>query len=258
MKTMQEYKDFITQGYLEYRPNVTVECAIFGYYSGELHLLLVKNKIITKWCLPAGYVKKTETLDHAAARITAERTGIENLFLRQFKTFGGPGRYDAEAVETEKLFEMTGLRIDHDSWLAGETMAVGYYALSDMQNVKPEADFLSDECAWFSMNKLPRLGFDHYEIAVEALAAMRMHLYHFPVGKNLLPEKFTLKEIKSFYEVMSGKTLNATHFPNKLIAIGLIEKTDEKKHIGAHRAPTYYQFNESVYEKTLKEGLVLA
>ena len=72
-----------------------------------------------------------------------------------------------------------------------------------------------------------------------------------------MPEKFTLKEIKSFYEVMSGKTLNATHLPNKLISIGLFEKTDEKRHIGAHRSPTYYRFVDEVYEKALREGLVL-
>jgi hypothetical protein len=82
-------------------------------------------------------------------------------------------------------------------------------------------------------------------------------LYHFPIGKNLLPEKFTLKEIKLFYETMSGKTLHITNFPNKLISIGLIVKTDEKRKIGAHRSPTYYKFNDEVYKKALKEGRVL-
>ena len=71
-----------------------------------------------------------------------------------------------------------------------------------------------------------------------------------------MPEKFTLKEIKSFYEVMSGKTLNATHLPNKLISIGLFEKTDEKRHIGAP-LPTYYKLNKEAYEKAFQDGLVL-
>jgi len=257
METLHELQDFLNKGYLAYRPNLAVECAIFGYHNSELHLLLVKNKIVTKWCLPAGYVRKVESLEQAAARVTAERTGIENLFLKQFKSFGSPGRNDPDAVDLKKLVEMTGITLNTDSWLAGETVAVGFYAITDIVNAKPKADILSSECAWFSMDKLPKLGFDHDEIAQEALFAMRMHLYHFPIGKNLLPEKFTLKEIKSFYEVMSGKTLNATHFPNKLISLGLIVKTDEKKSIGAHRSPTYYKFDEEVYNKALKEGLVL-
>jgi 8-oxo-dGTP diphosphatase len=107
------------------------------------------------------------------------------------------------------------------------------------------------------VDNLPELGFDHEEMVGEALATMRIHLYHFPIGKNLLPPKFTLKEIKLFYEVMSGKTLHASNFPSKLISLGLIVKTDEKRSIGAHRAPLYYTFDEAVYEKALKEGLVL-
>ena len=91
----------------------------------------------------------------------------------------------------------------------------------------------------------------------EALFTMRMHLYHFPIGINLLPRKFTLKEIKLFYESMSGKELNATNFPNKLISLGLIAKTNEKRSIGAHRSPTYYRFNQKAYTKALQEGLVL-
>jgi len=258
MSTIKDVKNFFTKGYLEYRPNISVDCAIFGYHGGELQLLLVKNKLITKWCLPGGYIKKTESLDEAAARTTAERTGIKNLFLKQFKTFGNPGRNSTNGVLDHKtLFELTGVRIDEKNWLAGETVSVGFYAISDIVQAQPKADMFSDECRWFPVNKLPKLGFDHKEMVSEALHAMHVHLYHYPIGKNLLPEKFTLKEIKQFYEVMSGKTLHITNFPNKLISIGLIEKTNEKRSIGAHRAPTYYKFNDKVYSKALKEGLVL-
>jgi 8-oxo-dGTP diphosphatase len=257
MESIKELKDFLKRGYLNYHPNLTVDCAIFGYHEGALRLLLVKNKVITKWCLPGGFVKKGESLDQAAARVTAERTGIENLFLKQFKTFGDPRRNDNKAFDAQKLLELTGIKIDKHSWLAGETVSVGFYAISDIITARPEADFLSSECSWFSVDKLPDLGFDHEEMVKEALAAMRMHLYHFPIGKNLLPSRFTLKEIKRFYEVMSGKTLHISNFPNKLISLGLIEKTNEKRSIGAHRSPTYYKFNKKIYEKALKEGLVL-
>ena len=257
MNTRAELCHFLETGYGEYRPNLTVDCAIFGYDAGELKLLLVKNKLVTKWCLPGGYVRKNERLDQAAARVTTERTTIENLFLKQFKTFGDPGRSESEAVDQERLFALTGIRLRQDSWLMGETVSVGFYAISDLANAIPQADFLSSECAWFSVEQLPQLGFDHGEMVREALSTMRLHLYHYPVGKSLLPTKFTLKEIKRFYEVMSGKALHITNFPNKLLAIGLIQKTDEKRPIGAHRSPTYYTFNEQIYGKALHEGLIL-
>jgi ADP-ribose pyrophosphatase YjhB (NUDIX family) len=259
METLQELQHFFNKGHLDYRPNLTIDCAIFGYHDGELQLLLVKNKIITKWCLPGGFVRKDESLDQAATRITAERTGIDNLFLKQFKAFGDPGRNDPRgAFEPEKLFELVQVRLEDDTWLTGETVSVGFYAITDIVNAKPNADFLSSECAWFPADKLPPLGFDHEEIVREALFTMRLHLYHFPIGQNFLQQKFTLKEIKEFYEVMSGKALNASNFPNKLISLGLIVKLDEKKNIGAHRSPTYYKFDEETYEHALREGLVLA
>jgi 8-oxo-dGTP diphosphatase len=258
MKTLAEIQEFFHRGYLDYRPNLTVDCAIFGYHSGELQLLLVKNKLFTKWCLPGGYVRNSETLDQAAARITAERTGIGNLFLKQFKAFGDPGRNNPHSVDEEQLFSLIGLRIGDPGWLAGETASIGFYAITDITNATPEADYLSSECRWFPADQLPPLGFDHDEMAREALFTMRMHLYHFPIGKNLLQQKFTLKEIKAFYEVMSGKQLNASNFPNKLISLGLIVKLDEKRNIGAHRSPAYYKFDEETYNKALQEGLVLA
>jgi 8-oxo-dGTP diphosphatase len=257
MKNLKELKKFLERGYVEYRPNITVDCAIFGYHNGELKLLLVKNKVVTKWCLPGGYIRKDENLDQAAARVTAERTGIANLFLKQFKAFGNTDRGHNKAFDPEFFFELTGFKISEDNWLSGKTVSIGFYAISDIVNAAPQTDFLSSECCWFSVDELPELGFDHDEMVREAFATMRMHLYHFPIGKNLLPSKFTLKEIKLFYEVMSGKTLHDSNFPSKLISIGLIVKTKEKKSIGAHRSPTYYKFNDKAYGKALREGLVL-
>jgi len=258
MKTWQETQDFFKKGYIDYRPNITVDCAIFGYHGGELQLLLVNNKVFTRWCLPGGYVRKDETLEQAAARTTADRTGIENLFLKQFKAFSEPNRNHPTSVDAGKFHELTNIRIGEEGWLNGPTVSVGYYAITDIANAMPKADFFSSECRWFPVDKLPPLGFDHDDMIREALFTMRMHLYHFPIGKNLLQQKFTLKEIKMFYEVMSGKQLNASNFPNKLISLGLIVKLDEKRSIGAHRSPAYYKFDEETYNKALSEGLVLA
>ena len=83
-----------------------IDCAIFGYHEGELKLLLVKNKIITDWCLPGGFIKREEGLDEAAGRISKERTGIKNLFLKQFKTFGDPDRNGYRNFDRKKFFKI--------------------------------------------------------------------------------------------------------------------------------------------------------
>jgi 8-oxo-dGTP diphosphatase len=258
MKSLSELQEFLKAGHLLYLPHLSIDCAIFGYHEGELKLLLVKNKIITHWCLPGGFIKREENLDEAAGRISKERTGIKNLFLKQFKTFGDPDRNGYRSFDKEGFFKLTGIKIPAESWLLDRTASVGFYAITDISNTSPEADVLSSECAWFPIDHLPKLAFDHDEMVREALLTMRVHLYHYPIGKNMLPEKFTLKEIHLFYETMLGKKLNASNFPNKLISLGLLEKLNEKRSIGAHRSPTFYKFNTKVYGLALKEGLALA
>jgi ADP-ribose pyrophosphatase YjhB (NUDIX family) len=223
-----------------------------------MKLLLLKNKFITNWCLPGGFIKREEGLDEAAGRISKERTGIKNLFLKQFKTFGDPDRNGYRSFDKKNFYKLTGIQIPSDSWLLDRTTSIGFYAITDISHAAPEADILSSECAWFPIDQIPNLAFDHNEMVKEALLTMRLHLYHYPIGKNMLPAKFTLREIHLFYETMLGKTLNPSNFPNKLISLGLLEKLDEKRSIGPHRAPTFYRFNSKVYNKALKEGLVLA
>ncbi len=255
---MEEIQQFLRRGHLDFRPNLTVDCAIFGYQEGGLKLLLVKDRIISQWCLPGGFVKKAENLVEAAARVTATNTGIYNVFLKQFKTFGDPGRNNLRGVfDAEEFLKITGFMLSPDSWLTGETVSVGFYAVTDILSAVPNTDLFSSECAWFPVNELPDLANGHREMVSDAWLAMRIDLYHFPISKSLLQPKFTLKEIKTLYEVLSGKKLNPTNFPNKVLALGLISKLEEKKHIGAHRAPAFYTFNDEVYQKALKEGLVL-
>ncbi len=257
METNEEFKVFLEKGHLEYRPNVTIDCVIFGYHAGEVKVLLVQNNVLTRWCLPGGYIRKEETLDEAAASIAKNRAGIENLFLHQFKAFGDPNRNDKKSIDFTRVSELADVNPKNLGWLDGPTITIGYYAITDIVKARPAADIFSSECAWFPIKNLPKLAFDHNELVREAMFSMRIHLYHFPIGKNLLPKKFTLREIKEFYETMSGKELNASNFPNKLVSAGLIRKTNETRQIGAHRSPSYYVFNKKVYEKALKEGLVL-
>ena len=258
MDTPEEIEDFILNGHLHYVPHVSIDCAIFGYHDQQLKLLLIKHKAIDGWCLPGGYIKRTETLVQAANRIVKERTGIGNLFLQQFKTFGDPDRAKINEFDEDKWFEATGVRITKGNWLVDQTISIGFYAITDFSRSVPEPDMMSENCAWFDINNLFPLEFDHDEMVKEALHTMRVQLYHYPIGYNLLPEKFTLSEIHALYETLLDKKLDISNFPKKLIALGLLKKLDEKRSIGAHRSPHLYMFDKEKYDKALQEGLVLS
>jgi hypothetical protein len=92
----------------------------------------------------------------------------------------------------------------------------------------------------------------------EALKSLRLDIYHYPIGYELLPAKFTLPEITSLYETILGKELDDRNFSKKLLATGIIDKLNERKYIGPHRSPFLYVFNKLRYNEALKNGMVLA
>ncbi len=257
MNTRAEIIDFVRNGYKYYVPHVSIDCAIFGYHERQLKILLINIKSVRGLCLPGGYIKRTETLTEAATRIVEERTGISDLFLQQFKTFGDPGRAKIGRLNEKKLSAVIGVEIGKNNWLFDQTISIGFYAIMDFSKVNPRPDFMSDFCRWYDIHEVPGLLFDHNEMIAAALHMMRLQLYHYPIGLNLLPEKFTLMEIHALYETLLGKKLDPRNFSKKLIFLGLIRKLNEKRNIGPHRSPFLYKFDKPRYNKALKEGIVL-
>ena len=84
---------------------------------------------------------------------------------------------------------------------------------------------------------------------------MRLHIEHYPIGYKLLPEKFTVPELHSLYETISGKSLDYRNFSKRILALGIVEKLNETKNIGAHRSPFLYRFNKEQYDEGLKNGV---
>jgi 8-oxo-dGTP diphosphatase len=249
MKTEEEVEDFIRNGHKRFLPNITIDCAIFGYHEQQLKILLAKWKRLGGYSLPGGFVGRKEPLSIAANRILKERTSLNKVFLQQFHLFG-----DSEFRSQDHKYAT----IPKDSWLKERTLSVGYYALVDYSRVTVEEDILTEQYVWQDIKKVPELLFDHNEMLEQALHHMRINLYHQPIGFNLLEKKFTLPEIQSLYETILGKKLDRRNFPKKLMSLGLIKDTNEVRSIGRHRSPKLYTFDKNKYEQCIKEGIVLA
>ncbi|MCW3119826.1 MAG: hypothetical protein JWM28_3908 [Chitinophagaceae bacterium] len=258
MDTHKELEDFIVNGSKTYIPHISLDCAIFGYHDHQLKILISMLKGLDGFCLPGGYIKRTETLDEAAGRIVKERSAITGLYLQQYKTFGDPDRVKWSDLDTEKLMKLPGFKKLKNSWLMDQTISIGYYAITDFSLVKPQPDFMSVSCAWFDIEKMPDLLFDHNQMVSEALQTLRLQLYYYPIAGKLLPKKFTLTEIHAVYETLLNKRLDIRNFPKKLIFLGLINKLNEKRNIGPHRAPFLYTFNNRKYKKALELGIDLS
>src|SRR5688500_2514849 len=94
-----------------YLKNVAVDNVIFGYHTKELKVLLQRPVGFKKWTVTGGHIKKTETIEEAAHRVAFSRTGLKNLYLQQFHSFGSPGRNKDKEFTPEQLSKISGVKV---------------------------------------------------------------------------------------------------------------------------------------------------
>jgi|WetSurMetagenome_2_1015567.scaffolds.fasta_scaffold00914_7 8-oxo-dGTP diphosphatase len=258
MKELEKLRDEILNGPEHYLRNVSIDNVIFGYHKKELKVLLQRPQGIDKWTLSGGYIKRTESIEEAAERIARERTGLKDLYLKQFKAFGNPLRTKDGSISAKLIGELAGVNIDKGNWMFDYFVSLGFYTLTEFDLVKPTGEFYTEECQWWDISNLPPLILDHKLIIEEALKSLRLHIYQYPIGYELLPEKFTLPEITLLYETILEKKLDDRNFAKKLLATGIITKLNERRNIGPHRSPFLYVFNKVTYDEALKNGMVLS
>ena len=223
-----------------YMPGLAVDTVIFGFHEKQLKVLLLQYENTKLFALPGGFIRKQENLNDAAWRVLADRTGLQNIYLEQFYTFGDYARFDTQAMQ--QIMKGKGLKPTKDHWLLGRFVSVGYYALVDHTKAVPIPDALADACAWYDFNHLPTLMQDHTAIIQKALAALRENLDKKLIGFNLMTETFTMGELQTLYETILGQPLRRTSFQRKMLQLHILERVAKKWTGGAHKAPYLYRF----------------
>jgi 8-oxo-dGTP diphosphatase len=212
------------------RPSVTVDVVIFSILDDQLKVLLIKRNVLPyegMWAIPGGFVHMDESLDNAAYRELAEETNVtaEQVYLEQLYTFGEPDRDPRTRVIT-----------------------VTYFALVGADKINPRAADDAEDVCWFSVYNLPTLAFDHAQILGYALTRLRYKLEYSAVGFQLLPEKFTLRELQDAYEIILGAKLDKGNFRSKLRKTQVVEKVDGYRDTGGRPARLYQFRDDAVAE----------
>ncbi len=223
-------------------PHIAYDSVIFGFSGEKLKILIMEYHNTRLFALPGGFVGREENLDDAVKRGLYDRTGIDNIYLEQFHTFGDLARFRPEVMET--ILRANGLQPPPEHWLLDRFITVAYYALINYNDVTPRPDALSDSIGWYDLDALPPLMLDHADIVRKALETLRHNLERKLVGMNLLPPRFTMKELQRVYEAILGKKLRRTSFQRKMLSLGVLRR-HEKRYTGkAHKAPYLYSFDE--------------
>ncbi|WP_308756442.1 NUDIX domain-containing protein [uncultured Bacteroides sp.] len=210
---------------------VGIDCIIFGFNEGELHLLLLKRNFepaMGNWSLMGGFVQENESVDDAAKRVLAELTGLDDVYMEQVGSFGAIDRDPGERV-----------------------ISVAYYALVNINEY--DKDLVQQHNAfWVNINELPPLIFDHPAMVEKARMLMQQKASTEPIGFNLLPRLFTLSQLQSLYEAIYGESIDKRNFRKRIAEMDYIEKTDKIDKTGSKRGAALYQFNEKAYRKAPK------
>lgn len=136
------------------RPMVTVDITIFCQFDDMLKVLLIqrgKPPYENKWALPGGFIEMDEKLVDSACRELEEETGLTGVTLEQFKTYGDPGRDPR-----------------------GRTISVVYHGLTTPDNATVKGDDDARQAAWFPIESLPELAFDHNKILANLIKSIRV------------------------------------------------------------------------------------
>lgn len=229
---------------------LSIDCVIFGYADGELKVLIPKLSLKQGlWCLPGGFILQEESIDDAAKRILEERTGLKDIFLEQFRTFGGLERSNQLMFESLKMIENElkerGLpeSVELD-WLYRRFVSIGYYALVDIHKVIPQKTDFHESIAWYNIKELPVLIIDHEKIVEYALATLRQNLDEKLIGFNLLPETFTMREVLELYEAVYDRRFAPNNFQKKILDLKVLERLEKKFTGAANKAPYLYRFRK--------------
>ena len=210
---------------------LSVDCVIFGFDESKLKVLLIRSdlkKYSGKWSLLGDLVFPNEDLDAAAYRILKQRTGLGDVYLEQVYTFGAVNRHPA-----------------------GRVVTVTYCSLINVQHHK--LNILDNELHWHDVKNVTDLAFDHQRIFDNCMMQLQKRVQEHPLGFNLLPKKFSLRDLQNLYEAILNIKMDRRNFRKKFFSMDFLVDLKEMEQDVPHRPGKLYKFNYEKYEKKKKK-----
>lgn len=210
---------------------LSVDCIIFGFDEAKLKVLLIRSdlkKFAGKWSLLGDLVFPNEDLDAAAYRILKQRTGLADVYLEQVSTFGTVNRHPA-----------------------GRVVTVAYCSLINVQHHK--LNILDNELHWHDVKTVTELAFDHQQIFDTCLRQLQKRVQEHPLGFNLLPKKFSLRDLQNLYEAILDIKMDRRNFRKKFFSMDFLTDLNEMEQDVSHRPGKLYKFDYEKYEKRKKK-----
>lgn len=206
---------------------ISVDCVIFGYDEKELKVLLIKSDLEEfsgLYSLLGDLVRPDEDLETASYRVLKERTGMDDVYLEQVQAFGTINRHPS-----------------------GRVITIAYYSLIDIKHHKLQLSH--NELSWYPINEIKKLAFDHKLILDTCLSRLQQQVMDSPIVFNLLPEKFSLRELQELYQAILGFELDRRNFRKKISIKDWLDDIGEMENDVPHRPGKLYKLKSDFKKK---------
>lgn len=216
------------------RPSVAVDIVVLTAREGRLEALLyqrAEHPQRGRYALPGGFVRLDESLDQAASRLLAEKVGLKGVFIEQLYTFGAPQRDPRMRIISVAYYALVApSRFDErDAGVVGTVEVDWPGETGGPVRVVRDGEVLD-------------LFVDHADMLGMAVKRLRGKLDYAPIGFQLLPSEFTLRELQLVHETVRNEALNKDSFRRRMLNSGQLEATGERERDVSYRPAELYRF----------------
>ncbi len=206
--------------------------AIFTVERGVPKVLLIKRKnepFMGEWCLTGGAIRNDEDLLDGAKREIFEKSGIKDINIYEFKTFG--------KVDRSPVMRM---------------IAVGYIGVIDCNRVNIlKKTTKTSNADWLRIDKIPSLAYDHEEILADAINFLKQKITESNILSSLFPNNFTMPELQKVYEAILGKQFDRRNFRKKILSLNIVEDTNLTTKFEGKKPAKLYKFKDNIENKSV-------
>ena len=205
---------------------------IFTVDKGKIKILLMHKKTEPYkgyWVLPGSLLSNNETLEDNITDVVCDTLGLPTLYIEQCYTFSNLNRTPDDRV-----------------------IATSFIGLIDnITLVLKKQEREEIEIAWFDINSIPKMGYDHDKIINKLIDYLKKRIINSNILKILFPSDFTLPELQKVYEQILNIDIDRRNFRKKLVNLGYVVDTGDVTEGCMGRPAKLYRFNEEIEERNI-------
>lgn len=233
-------------------PSISVDIVVFGFDGEALKVLLIERRSLDSdnvigYKLPGSMISDNEDLDTSANKSLLSLTGLKDIYLEQLHVFSDPNRI--KNPDDKRWIEQTyGI-------VTNRIVTVSYFSLVKI-NLSVLKTTMIGKGSWCNVQDLKHVSFDHKEIILKGLDHLKSRLQTTPIAFELLPKKFTIKQLQNLYEAILGIDIDNRNFRKRLLKYPYLIQLNEKESKVSHKPAILYQFDSLSYiheQKKLKK-----